>query len=83
MHVGRVLSREDTRNLTRDWLVEHVPAGTKIVVEPGVVPDGWAQDIGTPSPVDAERQPLGEVPDEPLAHRPRHRGAAAGARASS
>ena len=51
MHDGRVLSREDTRGLTRDWLVEHVPAGTRIVVEPGVVPDGWAQDIGTASPV--------------------------------
>jgi hypothetical protein len=51
VHEGRVLSREDTRGLTRDWLVEHVPAGTRIVVEPGVVPDGWAQDIGTASPV--------------------------------
>ena len=51
VHDGRVLSREDTRGLTRDWLVEHVPAGTRIVVEPGVVPDGWAQDIGTASPV--------------------------------
>ena len=51
IHDGRVLSREDTRGLTRDWLVRHVPAGTRIVVEPGVVPDGWAQDIGNPSPV--------------------------------
>jgi hypothetical protein len=51
VHDGRVLSREDTRGLTRDWLVDHVPAGTRIVVEPGVVPDGWAQDIGTASPV--------------------------------
>jgi hypothetical protein len=50
LHDGRVLSREDTRGLTRDWLVRNVPAGTRIVVEPGVVPDGWAQDIGHPSP---------------------------------
>jgi hypothetical protein len=53
IHDGRVLSREDTRGLTRDWLVRHVPAGKRIVVEPGVVPDGWAQDIGDPSPVTA------------------------------
>ena len=43
-----MLSREDTRNLAREWLVEHVPPRTKIVVEP-VVPDAWAQDIGNPS----------------------------------
>jgi hypothetical protein len=53
-----VLSREDTRNSARDWLVANVPPirqadGTlkapKIVVEP-VVPDSWAQDIGDPAP---------------------------------
>ena len=49
LHSGAVLSREDTRNLTREWLVEHVPPRTKIVVEPGVVPDAWAQDVGAPS----------------------------------
>jgi hypothetical protein len=41
------LSRTDTRNATRAWLVEHVAPGTKIVVEP-VVPDAWATDIGHP-----------------------------------
>ncbi|MDX6707764.1 MAG: hypothetical protein QOI48_3610 [Solirubrobacteraceae bacterium] len=50
LHSGLVLSREDTRNLTREWMVANVPLGTKIVVEP-VVPDQWAQDIGNPSPV--------------------------------
>jgi hypothetical protein len=50
LHSGLVLSREDTRNLTRDWMVAHVPLGTKVVVEP-VVPDLWAQDIGDPSPL--------------------------------
>jgi len=50
LHSGLVLSREDTRNLTREWMVANVPVGTKIVVEP-VVPDLWAQDIGDPSPV--------------------------------
>jgi hypothetical protein len=44
------MSREDTRNIARDWMVANVPAGSKIVVEP-VVPDQWAQDVGHPSPV--------------------------------
>ena len=48
LHIGQVLSRADTRNLARDWMVEHVPPRAKIVVEP-VVPDAWAQDLGDPS----------------------------------
>jgi hypothetical protein len=48
LHSGQVLSREDTRNMARQWLVDHVPPRTKVVVEP-VVPDAWAQDIGNPS----------------------------------
>ncbi|MEA2271331.1 MAG: hypothetical protein QOI98_39, partial [Solirubrobacteraceae bacterium] len=48
-HLGLVLSREDTRNLTRAWLVKNVPERSKIVVEP-VVPDLWAQDTAHPSP---------------------------------
>ena len=47
LHSAMTLSRTDTRNATRAWLVDHVPAGTKIVVEP-VVPDAWATDIGHP-----------------------------------
>ena len=50
LHNGLVLSREDTRNTTRAWLVDNVPGETRIVVEP-VVPDGWAQDVGNPSPL--------------------------------
>lgn len=50
LHIGQVLGRDDTRNMARAWLVEHVPPKTKVVVEP-VVPDGWAQDIGHPSPL--------------------------------
>ncbi|MDQ3723550.1 MAG: glycosyltransferase family 39 protein [Actinomycetota bacterium] len=49
LHSGLVLSREDTRNIAREWMVLNVPAGRKIAVEP-VVPDQWAQDIGKPSP---------------------------------
>jgi Dolichyl-phosphate-mannose-protein mannosyltransferase len=47
LHSAMTLSRTDTRNAMRAWLVEHVPPGTKIVVEP-VVPDAWATDIGHP-----------------------------------
>jgi hypothetical protein len=45
VHASLVLSRADTRNLTRAWMVGHVPAGSRIVVEP-VVPNGWVTDVG-------------------------------------
>ncbi len=45
VHNDAVLSRPDTRNLTRAWMVDHVPAGAKVVIEP-VVSDDWATDIG-------------------------------------
>ncbi|MGI8713862.1 MAG: ArnT family glycosyltransferase [Solirubrobacteraceae bacterium] len=45
VHSDVVLSRSDTRNLTRDWMVGHVPAGAKVVVEP-VVSGDWAHDVG-------------------------------------
>ena len=41
VHSDVVLSRADTRALTRAWMVGNIPAGTPIVVEP-VAPDGWA-----------------------------------------
>jgi Dolichyl-phosphate-mannose-protein mannosyltransferase len=43
LHAGLVLSRADTRNLTRAWMVAHVPAGAAIVAEP-VSPDEWARE---------------------------------------
>jgi 4-amino-4-deoxy-L-arabinose transferase-like glycosyltransferase len=43
VHSGLVLSRADTRNLTRAWMLAHVPAGTPIVAEP-VSPDEWARE---------------------------------------
>ncbi len=46
VHSGLVLSRADTRNLTREWLLANVPAGSKIVVEP-VAPDVWAHETRT------------------------------------
>jgi 4-amino-4-deoxy-L-arabinose transferase-like glycosyltransferase len=45
IHSGLVLSRPDTRNLTRAWMVEHIPAGAKIVLEP-VVPNAWLDETG-------------------------------------
>jgi 4-amino-4-deoxy-L-arabinose transferase-like glycosyltransferase len=42
LHSGKVLARADTRNLTRAWMVAHIPAGTAIVVEP-VAPDAWGK----------------------------------------
>jgi hypothetical protein len=47
VHSDLVLSRADTRALTRAWMVAHVPVGTPIVVEP-VVPDEWVSDVGRP-----------------------------------
>jgi dolichyl-phosphate-mannose-protein mannosyltransferase len=43
----RKLSRADSRNQARAWMVAHVPAGARIVVEP-VVPLSWLQDPGAP-----------------------------------
>jgi hypothetical protein len=50
VHLDRVLSRDDSRNLARAWMVRNVPAGSKVVVEP-VVPDAWFTDPGGPTPV--------------------------------
>jgi len=49
LHNDAVLSRPDTRNLTRAWMVRHVPAGSKVVIEP-LVSDDWATDVGRSMP---------------------------------
>jgi hypothetical protein len=41
VHSGVALSRDDTRNIARRWLLAHVPAGTPIVAEP-ISPNEWA-----------------------------------------
>jgi hypothetical protein len=43
VHAGLVLSRADTRNLTRAWMLTHIPAGAPIVAEP-VSPNEWANE---------------------------------------
>lgn len=42
VHSGLVLSSADTRTLTRNWMLEHIPAGARVVVEP-VSPNGWGE----------------------------------------
>jgi hypothetical protein len=55
LHNDGVLARPDTRSLTRNWMVAHVPEGSKVVIEP-LVPDNWASDIG----VSLSATPVGE-----------------------
>src|SRR5438128_5959480 len=43
VHAGLVLSRPDTRNIARAWMLAHIPARTRIVVEP-IAPDDWARE---------------------------------------
>jgi dolichyl-phosphate-mannose-protein mannosyltransferase len=43
VHLDRVLSRDDTRNLAHEWMVANVPVGAKIVVEP-IVPGSWTNE---------------------------------------
>jgi 4-amino-4-deoxy-L-arabinose transferase-like glycosyltransferase len=45
VHDDLVLARADTRNLTRAWMVGHVPRDTRIVLEP-VVLGSWLRDRG-------------------------------------
>jgi hypothetical protein len=49
IHNDAVLSGPDTRNLARAWMVNHIPAGAKVVIEP-VVEDNWATDVGRSLP---------------------------------
>jgi hypothetical protein len=46
VHNDLVLARDDTRQLARDWMVEHVPIRSKVVIEP-FVPSAWAADPGS------------------------------------
>jgi hypothetical protein len=48
VHNDVVLARDDTRALARAWMVEHIPEGDRVVIEP-IAPDQWAMDPGHPS----------------------------------
>lgn len=39
VHIARVQARADTRELAHEWLYAHVPAGSRIVVEPFIPED--------------------------------------------
>jgi hypothetical protein len=43
VHSALVLARADTRNITREWMLAHVPRRSRIVAEP-ISPDGWARE---------------------------------------
>jgi hypothetical protein len=47
IHNDIVLTREDTRTAAREWMVDNIPAGTQILVEP-LVPKEWYRDGGLP-----------------------------------
>jgi hypothetical protein len=44
VHAGLVLSRADTRNLARGWMLAHIPRGAGIVAEPAE-PEEWAREV--------------------------------------
>ncbi len=48
IHNDRALARDDTRALARAWMVENIPEGDRVVIEP-IAPDQWAMDPGRPS----------------------------------
>ncbi len=48
VHNDVVLARDDTRALARAWMVENIPEGDRVVIEP-IAPDQWAMDVGRPS----------------------------------
>jgi hypothetical protein len=45
VHVDQVLSQQDTRAIARKWMTQNIPKGSKLVIEPGVVPEAWLRDL--------------------------------------
>ncbi|MEO8291168.1 MAG: glycosyltransferase family 39 protein [Gaiellaceae bacterium] len=46
VHNDVVLTREDTRTATRNWMLENVPEGSQIVLEPAVPAKRWIREDG-------------------------------------
>ncbi|MEI6448215.1 MAG: glycosyltransferase family 39 protein [Actinomycetes bacterium] len=57
IHLGQVFERRDTRAIARSWMRENLPQGSRIVVEPGVVPQRWlGRTISYSQPYDLTQQ---------------------------
>ena len=68
VHNDVVLARPDTRQLVRDWMVDHVPIRSKVVIEP-FVPAAWAADAqsvreGTGDGLRWNKWPTTRAPDD-------------------
>jgi hypothetical protein len=61
IHSGLVLSRADTRNVTRGWMLAHIPLGAPIVAEP-VSPNEWANETRPGTSTAANRQLWNKYP---------------------
>ncbi len=62
VHSGLVLARADTRNVTRKWMLAHVPRRTRIVAEP-ISPDSWAREYPGAVPATHNRGVWLKYPD--------------------
>ena len=57
IHLGQVFERRDTRAIARSWMRENLPQGSRIVVEPGVIPQRWlGRTISYSQPYDIHQQ---------------------------
>jgi hypothetical protein len=57
LHLDAVLGRRDTREQLRAWLDDHVPAGSRIVVEPFAPRSSFASDVGPGAAMTWRRYP--------------------------
>jgi hypothetical protein len=56
VHADTVLARADTRAQMRAWMLAHVPAGARVVVEP-VVPQAWLHEAPALGPLASHYSP--------------------------